>query len=228
MLAFNFVVAGVACSGGGGGGGGSGSSTERTRETAVRVMHASIDAAPVSLQVNAVFHQEAKYGIDQPYVPLTEGVAAIVGVKPATAELMFRRSDTIAKDTESTLLVYGSAGLDTLETELITDTVERPEKGQANVRFYHALTGRQRLSLHCSGTDSAGTAADITLTAKYGDASSYGSLPSGTISCRASNSDGSTVATQEFVVADRGELGVLLTGSSELGFVVLRGYTDLD
>ena len=226
-LVLSLVLLSAGCSGGGGGGGG-GSSAGRTRETALRVIHAALDGAPVSLQVNSVFHQEAKFGIDQAYVPLTEGAAAIVGVKPVTSEVIFQRTDAITKDTETTLLVYGSAAQDTLKTEMITDQILRPDQGRSFIRFYHALPGRSSTRLLCSANNSAGTAEEVTLSASYGGGSEYGELPSGTVSCRATTSIGATLATQDFIVADRSELGVVLTGSSDLNFVVLRGYTDLD
>ncbi|MDD2943730.1 MAG: hypothetical protein PHC51_12285, partial [bacterium] len=60
------------CSGGGGS-----DSSERTRETAVRIVHASIDTTPIDLTGPEGFVQSARYNQATEYVPVPEGAVTL-------------------------------------------------------------------------------------------------------------------------------------------------------
>ncbi len=223
----------VACGGGGGGGGNdpsdgsssndnvSESKLERSRSTALRIIHSSIDAFPVSLRVVGEIFQTARFAQERFYRRVSSGPLELVIERANAPGVIVRSVPTeLANDTEYTLFVYGEILSDTFSVELLVDTTEQPEEGFTNVQGLNGLAG--------VGTVTFSTSAGEVGTAAFGGSSGFVAVPSGVATVTVSTAFGTTLATGTVTFPERGEITLLLTGDEDLDYIILRTFEDLD
>jgi hypothetical protein len=216
----------ASCGGGGGGGAGSdGSELVQSTRTAVRLLHGSIDASPIELWVGnepEAYSQKARFAQGRFYVAVDDGQTALKLQRANTvgnAVSVF--PGPLSKDTEYSILVYGSAKQGTFGTRLITDQTERPDAGKAYFRLVNSLEDSGTLTATILSGSTVGTAA-------YSMASEFSLITSGVQTFEIYNSKGKLVDATTVTIPDRGELTLLVMGSTDLGVVVSTAYMDLD
>lgn len=206
---------------GGGGGGGGSSSSGRTTHTALRIVHGSLDEAPITVQLPDHDVQTARFGELTSYVQMDEGPQLLtVHRANAPAEVLKQFSFDFEKNTEYTLFLSGVSRQDTAEIAMITDRVIRPAQGLAAVRFMNSFQSRAELEL---------TVGDRSLgTVDLGAVSDYVELPAGPYHCRIARDNGAEISSFDIVLPDRGEATVVASGAETPFFVTTPVYMDLD
>lgn len=211
----------VALSGCGGGGGDGGGGAGRTTETAVRMIHASIDGAPLTASIPGLVLQKARFAELTSYVPLQPGGVNITVERVNSPGVTVGNiSAVLAEDTEYTLFVHGSAQAGTIEALLLTEPVERPEEGTARVQLLNGYIGSSGMELRGTGFG--------TPRAAEGASSGFITVPSGVQQISVVDERGRTIQSAAITLEDRGEATVVISGSRDLGISFLRTYVDLD
>lgn len=213
---FLLVISASACSGGG-----DGESEGRTRKTALRVIHGSIDGTPVIARIEDIFLQQTRFGQLQDYVPVEEG-DALVTIERANAPGVILRSIQVPfeSETEYTVFVSGEARDDQGRAVLITEPVEQPDEGFARIQFLNGLSQAGSLSLR---------GADFTSPlAREGQSSGYVETASGPQDLAIVDDGGRVIERLTLDLVDRGDITVLITGSVELDYQIIRVFQDLD
>ncbi len=208
-----------ACSGGGGGDdGGDG----RTRKTALRIIHGSIDGTPVIARIGDIFLQKSRFAQLQDYVRVEDEEPATVTIERANAPGVILRSLPVPfeSETEYTVFVSGEARDDEGRAVLITEPVEQADEGFARIQFLNGLSQAGSLSLR--GVDFT------TALAREGQSSGYVETVSGPQDLSVVDDEGRVIEELSLVLADRGDVTVLITGSTELNYQIVRVFEDLD
>lgn len=208
------------CSGGGDGGSG------RTRDTAIRVIHGSIDLTPVTVQAKGENGQVSslmtvRYGQANPYVRVLPGVQTVVLSRANMPEVLVSSLNIdFKKNTEYSILLFGEAQSGNLISSVIEDTVERPEKGLARVRLVNAINDQPSVMLTGLGLDVPPVS--------FGNAGPFIDVPVGIYEARVQARKGQTLAQTTLNLLDRAEVTVLAGGSSQLNFFFATVFDDLD
>lgn len=204
------------CSGGGGS-----SSSGRTRETAVRIVHASIDTTPLDIVGPEGFIQSARFNQATDYVPIKDGAITLVLSRARVPQVVAATfSETLKKNMEYSVFVYGEAS-DVLRKEIIEDIVQEPSSGNGMLRFMNGYSSNSRLLLQIDG-------ADWTPVLQLGGHSDFAELPAGEHSYAVRSEAGKTVSSGLFTLDEGSELTVVISGSAELAVAFVTFYTDLD
>ena len=209
-----------------GGGGGGGGNSGKTTETAVRVIHASIDLEPVDLRIETQLPedpalQRAKFGDVTSYVPIKSQGHVFSFLRANTGAPVFSLNGTLEEETEYTLLLSGKNIDDTFKVSLIPEPVVEPEPGFARLQLINALVG--------SAPMIAVVGSVSTPQAPFSLASGYVDVPSGlqqSVLVRTTTGRGVSSVLVDF--ADRGEITVVVGGDNSLGVVTTRLFADLD
>lgn len=219
-FALSLATGPSACSGGGGGDGGGGSGG-RTSSTGVRIIHSSLDEAPLTVSIDGVPVQTASYLETVDFSPVEEGARPVwLDRANSTSERIFVTTQPFEKETEYTLFVWGEARTDERRVSIVPEAIQRPEKGQALVRFAQGYDGGGRFALRCGSTSSEFV--------RHGSVTEYLPIAVGPQNCDVVSEDGGRVSSLTFEPADRSDATVVLSGSEEIGFRVVRVYADLD
>jgi len=207
----------LSCSGGGGGGG----DERRTRDTAIRIVHGSVDGAPVQvvfseeLTVKAAFAEGTAYSrVDSGSVSISVERANSRGVGLGLIEA------ELADETEYTIFVSGIARTGSISARLLEEPVQQPEAGTALTQLLHGVENQGSLSLRVGGVRSSSI--------RRGQSSGFSEIPIGPQTFEVVNSDGGVVASITIEVEDQSEITVLAAGDADLGFVISRIFTDFD
>ena len=220
LLVFSFALlicsGGLACGGGGGGG-----DDRRTRDTAVRIIHGSLDGAPVSLRLSEDVLLKTRFAESSGYTRVNSGSVVFnveranspgVGVDTVSAEL--------EDETEYTLFINGQAVTGAINARLIVEPVEEPEEGTARVQFLHGLEVGGLLTFE--------GAEFTTDPVALGRSSGFVTTTSGPQTFRVKFRDGSTIGRIDLDIEERSEVTVLVAGNLELDFVSLQSFVDFD
>jgi hypothetical protein len=210
------VVVTVSCSGGGGGG-----DDGRSTETAVRLVHASIDTTPLSLLHNGLLMQSARYNENTTYMLVSNGQAIITierAMSPGVVTATFEQD--LLDDTEYSVFVYGEAR-DVLRKVIIEDNTIRPEEGLAFVRFLNGYSSNRRVTMYIDGQL-------VGPSLQLGGVSEYLEVPFGPHSVSFRTSSGQVLGSTDVELLDQSEANFVVSGSSELGVSFVQSYTDLD
>lgn len=211
-----------ACSGGGGGGGGA---DGRTTDTAVRLIHASIDAVPFSLSVIqdgvSTAIQTARYAQSTSYVPVAEGNQLITLERANTPGAVVASFPTqLKEETEYTFFVLGEERRGNFRTTLIEDLVSRPEEGFSLVQVLNGFDDDSAITVSVAGASQGPIG--------LGGSSGFFELPIGPQTFVISTVGGGERARVTVDLADRGETTILLSGSADLNVNFVTLYSDLD
>lgn len=146
------ALAATAC-GGGGGGGGSGDGGSDSAD-GVRVLHGSIDAAPVdvvsSVSSSAVVSQ-AVFAGSKGYRSLRSGAQVLSLTRALNpGDVIASFNESITKGGRYSILLYGDGETFGLRTRLIVDEVPASISGVA-VRVVNGVTGAATLAVSISG-----------------------------------------------------------------------------
>jgi len=210
----------AACGGGGGGGDGA---AGRTTSTAVRLIHGAVAVAPLQVIVGEEVISEDAYAQSSDFVQVPSGPAEIVLRRAKSTEGSFRTlAANLEPETEYSLFLFGGIDDGTDEVKLIEEPITRPEEGFARVRVLNALAGSSGLRLSGTSLESNG------VSAVFGATSGFVESRSGPVSITVSSDNGVPLSTLAVTLADRGELTVLISGSSDVGFVTTTLFEDLD
>jgi len=207
----------ISCSGGGGGG-----QEGATRDTAVRIIHGSLDATPVSVIIDEEIVQTSRFSQSTSYVTVERGEQKSIIVERATQPgnrvAVFRA--TLDEESEYTIFLSGGVTDDTFSISLLTDIVDEPEEGRAFVQVLHSFIGSPSIQV---------LAGDVDLgLIRLGATTGFFDIPSGLTTFSLETVDGSTIAAPTFEVPDKGELTILLSGSKDLGAIFTPLFLDLD
>jgi hypothetical protein len=217
FVASIFTSSFIACGGGGGGGGAEGA----TRETAVRIVHASIDQTPVTLRIAGQAVQTASYTQATTYVQVEEGAVTFVLERANEPAIVNYSVDaTLADDTEYTLFITGRVLAGSDSAVLLTDVVGTPAEGFTNIRILNAYDGGGNLRATVAGETLSGIAP--------GTGSSFVAVPSGLQTFVVSDQNDNVIANISTTLTSRGEATLLVAGARSLGTVFTRIYNDLD
>lgn len=171
------VTLSVGCGGGGGGGGGSSSGNLSNASTGVRVLHASIDTAPLDLYLPSSSEGVARtFEFASPigYAKASNGTQPITVTEAMNLSgAIVNYSAEIAKGSLFSILVYGEEGKGTRSTTLIQDSIPELGKTDAAIKVVHGSFGAAAVSLSLSGVEVA--------QAPYGNGSNYVVTPAGAV-----------------------------------------------
>ena len=224
-LSFALFCALCSCGGGGGGGGedtgatGDGSSLTRGTNTALRVVHANVEASAVNVKVGDSVVQKARFAEEKFYKQINSGPVELK-LEQLNGNTLSTIPTELAKNTEYTLLVARGNTSSSTSYQLLTDNMQRPAAGFHYVNVIHALNNSGALSA------SVGDANFTSLSPR--SASNFLLVPSGEAVFVAHSADGGTVAQKTLVLEDGGETTLVISGDAEIGYVALREYKDLD
>lgn len=216
VCAFRFAIAltaalsATSCGGGGGGSGDGGSDSA----DGVRVLHGSIDAAPVdvisSVASSAVVSQ-AVFAGSKGYRSVPSG-AQVLSVTRAlnSGDVIASFNETIAKGGRYSILLYGDGETFGLRTRLIVDEVPASISGVA-VRVVNGVTGAASLTVSVSGGGSEQVG--------FGQNSKYIETSAGDVTIAASRAaDGRPVSSLTRTLQAGRAYTVLVAG--EIGYYV--------
>lgn len=214
----------VSCSGGGGGGE-SGTSADkglgrRTSGTGLRVIHGSLDTPPVVVQAAGKEIQSVRFGEVVGFSKLPTGPVELVVVTQNAPDRIIKTVPVTAeRDTEYTLVLSGSSESNSLAVTVLPQAVEKLPIGNGKVVGINT-------ALHSSAKFVVG---DKDLgEISTGGIGQYQQLGSGAQSYRITDKNGSTLGGGTLDVPDTGEVALVLSGDSSLGYVVTAIYPDLD
>lgn len=225
-----FIVIGLCCfacacgGGGGGGGGGTGETLRRSTATGVRIIHAGLDATPVSLVIGSGEErkvlQTARYAQTRYYQSLPSGPVELLLERANTpGSLVVRFPTELQPNTEYSILLFGEAEKAGLHTALVEDIAERPAAGRAFVSVFNA---------YISDTVSV-TVGDVSFDGvSFGTTGGFKETAAGPAEVRVTRSDGALLGVFTLELSDRGEATVAILGSRELGVRFFPIYPDLD
>ncbi len=214
-----FILLLSSCGGGGGGG-----DSRRTRDTAIRIIHGSLDGAPVEITFDAEDEEavrKAAFGEGSSFRRVEAGPIALnveransqgVGLGIVSAEL--------ENETEYTIFINGEARTGSIRATLLPEAVLQPEVGMARVQLLHGVENLGRLRLRVGG--------ELSTAISRGAASSFMDIVSGPQSFEVLNADGGVVARLSLEVEDQSEITILAAGDSSLGFVIAKSFVDFD
>ncbi len=218
-----------ACSSGGSGGGGTKSSS-RNAKYGLRVLHAALDAAPLSIISSAKPGENlgtVKFGRESYYLGLSTGAQTLSLLKGFNASIeLASQAINVDKKLKQTLLYYGNNTNLGIRTALISDEIPEVEKGFAALRFIHALSGAQAINF--GQVDSLnGSYLELGSNLEFGRASSYFNVAVGPQIIRVSRTvDGQEVVSSVKLFEDRQVYTILVLG--EVDYLVLaQQYQDL-
>lgn len=212
----------MGCGGGGGGGSsssGSDTSNQRTTDTGIRIIHAALDAAPLTLTIGDQEIQTAQFAQPTSYQRLSEGAQTLVLTK-STGEVFAQLPVEFEKGTEHSLLVFGQSGRNSLRFQVLTDQIIRPDAGRGFIHFVNGYEGVRAVTFVCAGSGP--------VIVGQASASGFYELNSGTQLVIVSDSSGAELGRISLDVPDQGESTVVLTGAREYGAAILKVYQDLD
>ena len=213
----------AACGGGGGGGDGGDGAAGRTTSTAVRLIHGAVAVAPLQVIIGEQLVSEDAYAQSSNFVQVPSGPAEIILRRAKSTDGSFRTlAANLEPETEYSLFLFGGIKDGSDEVKLIEEPVTRPEEGFARVRVLNALAGSSGLRLSGTSLQSNG------VSAVFGASSGFVESLSGPVSITVSSNNGVPLSTLAVNLADRGELTILISGSSDVGFVTTTLFEDLD
>jgi hypothetical protein len=154
MAATVLVSALTACGGGGGGGGGGSSDGGSDSADGVRVLHGSIDAAPVdviSSAASSAIVTQATFAGSKGYRSLGSGDQVLSLTRAMNSgDVISSFSANIEKGGKYSILLYGDGETFGLRSRLIVDEVPKDIAG-AVVRVVNGVTGAAALTVSVSG-----------------------------------------------------------------------------
>ena len=211
------LLAIAACSGGGGGGGGKG----RTTKTGIRIIHAALDEAPMSFAFGEKIIQTAAFG-DATFCALISSGPQAFSVFRANDPnaVLFQGSQDFVKSTEYTLFVSGEVRKNQFSQQLVAEAVARPEVGNAVIRLYNAYSASQGVGLQC-GADGIAPIGRSAVSAAL-------TVTAGPRICQVKLAGGGQLAEITLELADQSETALVVSGASDIGFLSIKPYIDLD
>jgi hypothetical protein len=229
-LALAFILfSSIGCGGGGGGGGGGSDNSNnqttdvgqlsRGTDTAIRLMHGTIDATPLTLRTGTQAIRSGRFAQETFYSRVSPG-ELLLSVERANTPSVIAAEQvaTIEKGKEYTALITGSAGA--LMFKLIEDTTVRPGIGLTSVRLVNSLQGLSGITAELSGV----TFPNVS----FGGASGFLDIPSGVATLTVKNQGGAVILSKTVELLDQADISILVTGSNSLGAVFAVLYRDLD
>lgn len=164
-----FVVA-TTCCGCGGGGSGSG----KAGQTAVRVLLAAIDAAPLDAysSENVGVLATTRFGDQAEYFNVREGAQIFSLTISQTTRTVFSVPLTVANRQRQTILVYGNRDKLGLRVSTFVDSAGEISGDQSAIRVIHAMVGAGQLD--CQMLDTA-----LCTGLQFGSVSNYTTVPKG-------------------------------------------------
>jgi len=217
-MKIKLVLGALSCLGflvncGGGGGGGNSSSSH-----GVRVLHASIDDAPLSVVSSTSpteVMQTVRFAQRSDYVSVSEGIQSI-SVEGGQVAKFSSREFEISGDESRSVLFFRNAHTD--EPTLVVLADERPELegGQSAIRIVHAVKGAAVLAGDINGSS---------INVSYSEGAPYLIVPSGLqrIDIRR-EADGKLLSSQSFDLAAGKSYTLLMSG--EVDYLVVATLLD--
>lgn len=211
------LLAIAACSGGGGGGGGKG----RTTKTGIRIIHAALDEAPMSFAFGEKIVQTAAFADATFFDSISTGPQAFSVFRANDPNaVLFQGSQDFEKSTEYTLFVSGEVRKNQFSQQLVAEPVARPEAGNAVIRLYNAYSASQGVGLQC-GADGIAPIGRSTVSAAL-------TVTAGPRICQVKLAGGGQLAEITLELADQSETALVVSGASDIGFLSIKPYIDLD
>ena len=206
-----------ACGGGGGGGGAEG----RTRVTAIRIIHASIDSGPVVAKIGGLPIQQARFAQESEYIPVEQGPAVLdVELVNSPNDSLGRINTNFLNETEYTIFISGETREGRRRVQVLEEPVVEPEAEKARVQVLNGIFGSRTISVDGIGFAVNGVA--------EGTSSGYVDAPSGEQVIRILSSSGALLAEVNTLIPDRGEFTIVASGSRDLNLTYTRIYQDFD
>lgn len=204
----------LGCGGGGGGGGGG-----RTTDTALRVVHASLDRPPVVAKAGEAVLPPAAFGEVTSYTEVNPGPATVIAERANVPAPVAQLPADFAANTEYTLFLYGQLQTGSANAKILEEPVAQPGPGKVRVQLLNALEGSSSLVLNGAGFSSNA--------AGFGSSSGFSESAPGPQTLTITNGR-TTIAQVAVDIPDQGEATVLIAGSNDLGVKFTRVYSDLD
>lgn len=215
------------CGGGGGGGGDVDTKDGALRQsinTAIRVLHGSLDATPVDLYFGTEQRsliQTARFGEQKFYQQIDSGERAFSLERAnSPGNIVVSGAQRFSENTEYTVFIYGSAGDNNLEVRILEDITSQAGDGVAFIRLANAVESASSISATVGVTNVPA--------AEFGNYSAAVEIPAGIQTITVSNAAGASIATLTTEIPNRGEVTVLVAGDLREGFVVAKPFLDLD
>lgn len=136
-------------SGCGGGGGGGGSSRSGSAPTGIRVLHSSLDSAPVQVFSSLTPSQAvatSRFGGSSQFAALSPG-SQTVTVRRGANDALFTSDLNVERNQHYSLLFYQSAGDLSPRFTLNLDPEVDVPKGMAAIRVAHAVAGASSITV---------------------------------------------------------------------------------
>lgn len=216
----------AACSGGGGGSDQveiNGVTYTRSTKTGVRILHAAIDAVPLSLAVEDTVLQTARYSQATQFVEVEKGPVILKLEQANSAGMVISSVSTeLADDTEYSLLVYGGTDDSSFNVALLSEPIERPDEGKGRLQLVNAYD--RGVTATFENAEDSETISALSL----GSSSGLRELTSGPQTVTIRNSSGSVIARRTVDLVDRTDVTLVVMGSKDLGVVFVSELLDLD
>lgn len=213
LFVYTVLLSGVSACGGSGGGGDDG----RTTDTALRIIHGSIDATPIRASVEDIVLSDVRYASASEYVRVPEGPHALKVERSDGSEVSTLNVELEAR-TEYTLFVHGTIGDQDFRLRLISEPIGRPDEGKCFVQILNSYSGAISVA-----------AGDIVLTpVRFGSSSGFIEFPAGPTSFQIRDDENASLGGLSLELPDRGEVTLHITGKKRLGVSFLRSHVDFD
>lgn len=194
----------VACGGGGGGGSGGGRPSN-----GARLLHGSIDYAPVTFSSAAkgadpLLETPTLFGEVSPYTSLGTGETSFAVSRVAPyGDVLATVAATIEKGTVLSVLLYEPSHEGGANVAILSDPAVEVPESQSALRIVHAIADAPDLSLTlASGTVSAG----------LGGASGYLTVAAGAVDINVQTASGSSIYRTTLALAPNGAYTLLIAG----------------
>lgn len=216
ILLLTLLLTSLSCSGGSSGG------NKKGNQTAVRVLHAGLDAIPVGLFIGQNFIGETRYLGNSIHLPVSQGESILrLTRSDRFDEPVIEFPVNLLKATEYTLFLYGEVKKGTFQVRLIEEPIIVPEKDMARVQFLHGLIDQGSLRFQVDGINN-----DVQI--GFGDNSNFIDIPSGNHRLRVFDNSGRLVTETRFDASSQSEMTILIGGKSSFNFVSIKVYEDFD
>ena len=152
------------CGGGGGGEGGAVGSSGAVQSSdgggegiALRVLHGSIDAPPLIVNLDGSEFERVSYNLETGYRGVSAGGHQLsVFIDSETPQLLTEVAATFQEGKEYTLLLSGRTRNGQLSARVFEETPVKPAEGSASAQIFNAFESSGAVSLEFGGASSEG------------------------------------------------------------------------
>ena len=186
----------ASCSGGGSGGDGGGKEG-RTTDSAVRIIHSSVDAVPLGVAANGVFLGQSSYLGENKFYKVGTGPNSLSISRAARInEVVETLPLTVEDKVEYTIFAYGAEKDQQFNIKILKEPVVRPEAGSARIQVLNGVSDLSGIKFTIGSI--------VANPVNFGESSGFFDLPSGVYDVTITGPTGSPLGVVAVNLGDRG------------------------